>query len=97
MDQINGTQCHNVILKDRRVLNLSGVCEILSFDENSVTVDISDYILTVDGTSLKIESFCNTTGDTVINGIIDAISYNEKSHKVYRKGFFAGLFKNDAE
>lgn len=97
MDQPINSVCHNVVLKDRKNITLTGVCEILGFDENSITVDISDYTLTVDGSGLKIETFSNTTGETVISGNIDALIYSTKKNTVCKKGFFSGLFKNYAE
>ena len=53
----NGKKIHNVILEQRRRLNMSGVNEVIGFDDETITLDTELGMLTIKGEGLKIGSF----------------------------------------
>lgn len=48
---------HNINMKGRRSLQVSGVWDVLSFDESSVVMQTSMGTLSIDGEDLRIASF----------------------------------------
>ena len=77
---------HVVSLLDRRVLKITGVSEVLSFDETEVSMSVGDMILDVSGSELSVSSLSLENGEVAICGLVEAIVYldNTKSRK---KGF----------
>ncbi len=88
----NIKRIHNISLKERSSLTVTGVSEIISFDEVSVILDINDSQLNIEGTGLKIASFSADAGDVIIEGMIDTIMYVGKTAASYRKGIIKRIF-----
>ena len=88
---------HNITVRDRKSMTITGVSEIISFDELCVVFDISDSQLNVEGSCLKIESFSNDSGDVTLTGQIDSIIYVGKTQPAYRRGLFKRMFSNAGE
>lgn len=97
MEETTGAVRHSIILKERKNMTVSGVCEIVSFDESSVVLDIDGYTLNIEGTNLKIESFSHENNDVIISGNIDSASYADKTVFSRRRGIFGRMFSNDTE
>lgn len=81
---------HNVIVENRGKFTLTGVNEVLSFDENTILLDTALGKLTLRGENLKLGQFDTGKGDISGSGEIYALLYssNETSGK-----FFSRLFK----
>lgn len=82
---------HNVILKNRNNLNLSGIVDVGSFDENEVVVYTDLGELNIKGSGLHINKINLEYGDLILDGKIDSMTYSEGS--VQNQGFFSKLFK----
>ena len=78
-----------LILENRKKLSVSGVEEVLGFDESTVRTRTALGGLIVRGDGLHVESLSVDTGELVVTGEIDDIGYEES---VLRSGFFARLF-----
>ncbi len=83
---------HCVSMEDRRKLNLTGVNDVESFDEQSVTVLTGYGELSVRGDSLKIGRLSTDTGEMSIEGRIDALVYSDEVPK-QGGGFFSKVFR----
>ncbi len=81
-----------ISLKKRSELNVSGVNDIVSSDENSICLDTPDGLLIIEGEGLRILSMSVSGGDIAVTGKIDSIVYNEKT-QIQKSGFFARMFK----
>ncbi len=81
---------HNIIVENRNKFTLTGVKEVLSFDENTILLDTALGKLSVKGENLKLGQFDTGKGDISGSGEIYAFVYssNETSG-----GFFSRLFK----
>ena len=81
---------HNIIVEKRNKFTLTGVKEVLSFDENTILLDTALGKLSVNGENLKLGQFDTGKGDISGSGEIYALVYslNETS-----SGFFSRLFK----
>ena len=66
---------HNLSLKDRKVLELSGVKLIDSFDANEFLMDTSQGWLLVQGKDLTLAKMDTDHGDVIIKGIVNSIEY----------------------
>ena len=83
-------QCHTYLkLTDRATLTLDGVNNVISFDEDYLTLDINYGRLNVEGQGLRIESLSREKGEIEIVGSISGLYYSEsKKHKKEGKGLF---------
>ena len=69
---------------------MSGVREVKVFDEESVTLDTVEGLLTVRGENLVIDSFSATSGELFMQGDIQAFVYSSDGGG---KGFIRKLLK----
>lgn len=82
---------HNLILKDRGELSVTGVTDVDSFDE-SMVIAYTDYgELTISGSELHISSLNVDTGELSVDGKITSLSYLEQTPK--SQGFFSKVFR----
>ncbi len=82
---------HNLILEDRRLLTVTGVADVDSFDEQSVTVYTDLGELTVRGSDLHINKLSVETGELMIEGKITAVIYSDEQPST--GGFFSKVFR----
>ncbi|MBE6579350.1 MAG: sporulation protein [Ruminococcaceae bacterium] len=69
------TPIHGLTLTDRRVLKITAVTEVISFDENNVSMSLGDSVLNVSGTELSVSSLSLENGEVTLLGNVDAIVY----------------------
>ncbi len=81
---------HNLSLSERRRLSLSGVEDVESFDEASLTLYTSGGLLLVRGGGLKIEKLSIDGGELTVEGRIDSLEYSDAPAP--RRGFWARVF-----
>lgn len=84
---------HNIILEDRRVLTVSGVTDIDSFDEQTVILFTDLGELTVKGEDLHINKLNVDSGELSVEGDIYALSYAEQDRKQSSGGILSKLFR----
>ncbi len=82
---------HNVIMEGRRRVSVSGVDDVGSFDECEIVIGTTKGILTVRGQDLHIEKLSLDSGDIIMEGDIDSLSYEDDVRK--SGGFLNRLFK----
>ena len=68
----------NLNVKSRNNLSLDGVCNIIGFDENYVTLATAEGKIVIEGENLKIESLTRDAGEVCISGKILSVTYNDK-------------------
>lgn len=81
---------HSVILEERMKLTVTGVDEVLSFDENEVTMRTSRGSLIVRGSELHVGKLAIDTGELGIDGTVSDLLYEEEQQR--GEGFWARLF-----
>ncbi len=85
---------HNLILENRKKLTLSGIEDVDSFDEESISLFTDTGMLTVKGEELHINKLSVESGEVSIEGHIDSLVYSdEESGKTRGIGFLARLFR----
>lgn len=81
---------HNLFLRERKELNLTGVKEVKAFDEETVVLDTSKGTLTIKGENLAIGSFSAESGDLSLQGNIWALVYSAEQSA---RGIFRRILK----
>ena len=71
----------NLILENREKLSISGVLDVLSFDDQIVILETELGMLTIKGEDLRINKLSIDTQDVIIEGSITSLSYSEKKEK----------------
>lgn len=87
----NPVMPHNLVLEDRRLLMVSGVSDVDSFDEETVIVFTDSGELTVRGSDLHINRLSVEMGELTVEGRISALVYSEDTPK--NGGFFSRVFR----
>ena len=77
-------------LTGRSFLALTGIDEVISFDEQTVTLDCAGTVLAVSGENLSMVKLSLENGEVSISGRIDAIVYTDEQPK---KGIFSKFFR----
>ena len=90
---INTAVVQNLILENRGKLSISGVLDVLSFDDQIVILETELGLLTVKGENIKINKLSIDTSEVVIEGEIFNIGYSEKNINEKDSSFIRKIFK----
>ena len=71
----------NLILENREKLSISGVLDVLSFDDQIVILETELGMLTIKGEDLRINKLSIDTQDVIIEGNINTLTYSDKEEK----------------
>lgn len=85
-------QPNNVILENRKLLSVSGVKDVDSFDESVVVLFTDLGQLTVKGSNLHISKLNVETGELSIDGEIAAVFYSDDAPRK-ASGWFSRVFR----
>lgn len=81
-----------LVLWERKLLELSGIVDVISFDELSVYLVTDKGNLLIEGTELHITTLDVASGHMTIEGAIRSMIYNDKETK-RKDGFFSKVLK----
>lgn len=76
---MTNTVIQNLVLENREKLSISGVLDVLSFDDQVVIVETELGLLNVKGENLRINKLSIDTSEVVVEGDIYSLSYSEKN------------------
>lgn len=84
----------NIILENREKLNISGVLDVLSFDDQIIIVETELGLLTIKGENLKINKLNIDTSEVTLDGLICSLTYSD-SNPIKRNvsGLIGKIFK----
>ena len=72
---------HNIILENRKSLNISGITDVDSFDEREICLYTELGELTIQGRELHIDSMSVESGNMTITGDIWSLVYGDKERR----------------
>ena len=72
MNLANTNVVQNLVLENRKKLSVSGVNDVLSFDDQVVMVDTELGLLTVKGENIRINKLSLDTAEVIIEGEISS-------------------------
>ena len=90
---INSNVIQNLILENREKLNITGVLDVLSFDDQMVIVETELGLLTIKGDNLRINKLSTDTEEVTIEGKIINLAYSEKTTVGKDGSLFSKIFK----
>lgn len=82
----------NVILENRKKLTLTGIKDVLSFDDEIIVLESELGLLNVKGRDLKVNKISVETGDVIIEGTIKMFEYSDKD-MVPKQSLVSRIFK----
>ena len=82
---------HKVTLVDRQRLEITGVEEVESFDENSIVMSTSQGDLRVQGEDLHIETLSLDGGALKVDGTVESLTYEDSVDD--KGGLWSRLFR----
>ena len=91
-DEVQTNIMQNVILENRKKLTLTGIKDVLSFDDEIVIVESELGLLNIKGADLRVNKISVETGDVIVEGNIRAIEYSDKDLSS-KQGLMSKIFK----
>lgn len=93
--QNNGNNIiQNLILENREKLTITGVVDVLSFDDQIVIVETQLGLLTIKGEELRINKLSLDSSEVIIDGEIFNLGYSEAGMNKKSNGSILGkIFK----
>ena len=89
----NITKMQNVILENRNRLNITGVEDVLSFDEETITALTTLGLLIIKGNDLHLNQFSLDSTELSVEGEISLLQYNDKQMSKKGENLFTKIFK----
>lgn len=80
-------------LENRKKLTLSGVLEVLSFNDEKILLNTQLGSLTIKGNGLKMNKLDVQNGDVIIVGNINSLTYSQSQEKKDTESIIKKLFK----
>ena len=85
---------HQVMMKERKLMDVTGITKLLSFDSELFTIDTTMGILTVRGMDLELKNLDLEKGELSIIGYITGYEYDDfQTVGEDSKGIFSKLFR----
>ena len=83
----------NLILENRGKLSISGVLDVLSFDDQVVILETELGLLTVKGENIRINKLSIDTSEVIVEGNISSLAYSDKEMEKTKGSFMSKIFK----
>ena len=84
---------HAFSVFSRNEMNISGVREVISFDDSNVSLSTVEGNMSVDGEGIRVSVLDTDSGHVVLIGKINAVYYYDDAKASESRGFFGKLFK----
>lgn len=89
----SSTTYQNIILENREKLNVTGVLDVYSFDDQIIIVQTELGLLTIKGDNLKINKLSLDTSDFAVDGNIASLNYTNSDITKKSQNIFSKIFK----
>lgn len=90
---INTAVVQNIILENRGKLSISGVLDVLSFDDQVIMVETELGLLTIKGENLRITKLSIDTSEVIVEGNISYLAYSNKEVEKNKGNIISKIFK----
>ena len=85
-----GNAAHRLTMEGREKLTISGVEDVISFDEHEILLDTLEGTLLLRGEGLHINKLSVESGELQIEGLIDTLEYSDSAPS--RPGLLSRIF-----
>ncbi len=87
-------QKHCVRLEQRENIFITGVNDVISFNEDMIVIDTQMGVLVIGGQNLHVNKLNLDDGELCVDGEINSLSYeNENGLNKSKTSFFSRIFK----
>ncbi len=83
----------NLVLENRGKLSISGVLDVLSFDDQVVIVETELGLLNVKGENLRINKLSIDTSEVIVEGDISSLAYSDRDMEKKGGSLLGKIFK----
>ncbi|MEK6263939.1 MAG: sporulation protein YabP [Clostridium sp.] len=83
----------NLMLENRNKLNISGIIEVINFNENQILLNTNVGTMIIKGQDLKMNKLDVQNGDVVITGKVDSFVYTSGISKDKKDSIISRLFR----
>ena len=90
---ISNNVIQNLVLENREKLSVSGVLDVLSFDDQVVIIETELGLLTIKGEDLRINKLSIDTSEAVVEGDIFSMNYSKKEMEKKGGSILGKIFK----
>lgn len=90
---LSSTVIQNLVLENREKLSISGVLDVLSFDDQVVVIETELGLLNVKGENLRINKLSIDTSEVIVEGDIYNLLYSEKDTDKKATSLIGKIFK----
>ncbi len=92
MEEKGSRKPHSIEWKDRKQGSITGVTDVLSFDETAVVLETEQGMLTLKGKNLHVGRLLLEQGEVELEGLIESIVYTG-SHPMKKGSLVKRMFR----
>ena len=92
-NMMNAGVIQNLVLENRSKLSVSGVVDVLSFDDQVVMIETELGLLTCKGQNLKINKLSIDTSEVIVEGEVSYLAYSENNSNSEGQSLLSKIFK----
>lgn len=93
-EKVSSGRLHRLVLSDRHAGSVTGVNDVVSFDENEIVLDTEMGLLTIRGKELHVKRLTLEKGELDLEGQVDSLNYSSNGAlKRSGESFFSRLLK----
>ena len=90
MEEQRISQSHQMMLNDRRSIEVTGVIDVVSFDAEEIILETSCGLLLIRGSDLHMNRLTLEKGEVNVDGSIDGLTYSDAACAGKKAGHFLG-------
>ena len=85
---------HRITIQNRSSGTITGIVDVVSFDENTIVLDTDQGLLTIKGNGLHVSRLTLEQGEVDVDGTVDSLAYSS-NEALRRSGesFLKRLFR----
>lgn len=84
---------HRVVIDSRQKINVTGVVDVDSFNENEIIFITTCGAVTISGEDLHISRLNLEDGQLIVEGKIQSLDYSDHEEQRQNGGFFKKMFR----
>ena len=94
-EQLNtGRKLHKISLLNRTTCSISGVNDVLAFDNHEILLETDQGMLMIKGDDMHVNRLMLDKGEVDVDGKIDSLTYSESAgHNSKNESLLSKLFK----
>ena len=90
MEEQRISQSPQMMLNDRRSIEVTGVIDVVSFDAEEIILETSCGLLLIRGSDLHMNRLTLEKGEVNVDGSIDGLTYSDAAGAGKKAGHFLG-------